>query len=119
MRNGDSSTAVLRARVYNLQFHSSSGEPAVKRILAFLSLLLAFTLIHAQTAPAPQVTGPSVAKTPESVIAEPDSDTAQKEKEKEKPGAAEKKPAAKAGAAKEEKKEEKKDEKKDGKKRQD
>ncbi|HSE50308.1 MAG TPA: hypothetical protein VLA96_13960 [Terriglobales bacterium] len=86
----------------------------MKRILALFSLFLAFTLTQAQTAPAPQVTGPTVAKTPESAT-EPDSDTAQKEKEKEKPGAAadKKKSAAKdeqgrAGDKKEEKKDEKK-----------
>ena len=86
----------------------------MKRILALFSLLLAVTLTQAQTAPAPQVTGPTVAKTPESAT-EPDSDTAQKEKEKEKPGAAadKKKSAAKDEKGKAgDKKEEKKDEKK-------
>jgi len=80
----------------------------VKRIL-LLCVLLALSLVHAQTAPAPQVTGPSVSKTPESVTAEPDSDTAQKEKEKAKPGVA---AAAKGAEKTAEKKEEKKEDRK-------
>jgi photosystem II stability/assembly factor-like uncharacterized protein len=91
----------------------------LKRFLVLAALSFASTFIFAQAAP-PQIKAPAIVTTPESVTAEPDADTQQKEKEKAKPGSAEEKKAAqkpdksKTGKTTETaKKEEKKDEKKD------
>jgi len=87
----------------------------VKRFFVLAALFLAstVTLTFAQSAQQ-SPTAPVITSTPESVVAEPDADTKQKEKEKAKPGAAEEKKAAqKPAAKKEEKKADKKEEKKD------